>query len=124
MQFGRLDEVSYPTRRLDIGMIKQLTRCGEKIEPERAFERAAEQRIQNNSRQCAVRQDFDRMLVERGDRFDARRRMVHLVKDQPETLGVANAMPPVKKERADEPANEPLQQRVWKRCQMEQRHAG
>ena len=41
MQFGRLDKVSDPTRRLDIGMIKQLARCSEKIEPERAFERSS-----------------------------------------------------------------------------------
>ena len=64
------------------------------------------------------------MLVERGDRLDARWRMVHLMEDEPETMDVADAMPPVEKERASEPADEALQHRVWERGQVEQRNAG
>ena len=38
MQLRRLDKVSNPSRRPDIGMVEEFSRGREEIEPERAFE--------------------------------------------------------------------------------------
>ena len=101
--------------RPDVRMIEELARCREKIEPERALERASEQRVHDDGRQRAVRQDLHRMLVEGGQGLDARRRMVDLVEDNPEARKMANAVPPVEDERADKPADKSLQYRILER---------
>jgi hypothetical protein len=59
------------------------------------------------------------MLVEGGQSLDARRRMVNLVEDNPETGKVADAMPPVEDERADESPDESLQHSTLESGQME-----
>jgi len=56
-----------------------------------------------------------RMLVERGQSFDARRRVVGLVEDNPEAAQVTHAVPLVENECADEP----LQNGTLKPRQME-----
>jgi GrpB-like predicted nucleotidyltransferase (UPF0157 family) len=68
----------------------------------------------------AVRQDFHRMLIEGGQSLDACRRMVDLVEDNPEARKMADAMPPVEKKCADQPADESLQYRTLKSCQVKQ----
>jgi hypothetical protein len=37
--------------------------------------------------------------------------MMHLVKNNPEPIGMTDAVPPVKKESADQPANKTFQRR-------------
>jgi hypothetical protein len=109
--------------RLDVRVIEQLARSSEKIEPERAFERTPEQRVHDDGCKRAIGQDLHRVFVEGGHRFDACRRMVHLVKDNPEARKIAHAMPPIENECADQPADESLQQRTFELRQMEQRNA-
>src|SRR5215470_11750690 len=109
--------------RPDVRVIEELARRGEEIKPERALERASEQRVHDDGRQRAVRQDLHRMLVKGGYGLDARRRMVSLVEDNPEAREMADAVPPVEDECADEPADESLQHRVLEPRQMKQRDA-
>ncbi|MFT3765101.1 MAG: hypothetical protein QM820_06245 [Minicystis sp.] len=66
----------------------------------------------------------NRVLVERGDDLDARRRVVDLVKDAPEAIFVAEAVPPVEEEGADQPRQEALQRRHAEAVQAEERRAG
>ena len=54
MQFGGLDDIFQPSRRLEIGMIEELSRRCKHVEPHRALERAAEQRIEYRGRERAV----------------------------------------------------------------------
>jgi len=124
VQLGRLDEILQPARRLEVGVIEELAGRCEEVEPQRAFERAPEHEIQNGGRKRRVRQDLDRVLVERRDGLDPRRRVMHLMEDFPEALLVANAMPPVEKERADEPADEAFDHRHLQRREVKQRRAG
>src|SRR5215831_11866501 len=109
VQLRNLDEILHPMWRPDVRVIEELARRSEKIEPERALERASEQRVHDDGRQRAVRQDLYRMLVEGGQNFDARWRMVNLVEDNPKAGEMADAVPPVEDECADEPADESLQ---------------
>ena len=44
--------------------------------------------------------------------------MVHLVKNDPESIGVTDAVPPVKKESTDQPSRETLQHRAVPGCEM------
>jgi hypothetical protein len=104
VQLRSLDEILHPMWRPDVRVIEQLAGRSEKIEPERAPKRASEQWVHDVGRQRAVRQNLYRMFVEGGHSLDARRRMVNLVEDNPEAGEVADAMPPVEDECADEPA--------------------
>src|SRR5262245_54203682 len=108
MQFRRLNKVSQPPRRFDVGMIEQFARSGEKIEPECAFERTPEQRIEDQSRKRTVGKNFDRVFIERGHCFNSARRMVNLMKDHPKALSMTDAMPPVEKECANDPTDKAL----------------
>src|SRR5215467_10293612 len=103
VQLRGLDEILHPMWRPDVRVIEELARRGKKIEPERALERTSEQRVHDDGRQRAVRQDLYRMLVEGGQSFDTRRRVVDLVEDDPEAAQVTHAVPLVENECADEP---------------------
>src|SRR5207253_2816654 len=61
------------------------------------------------------------MFVEGSKNFDAGWRVMYLVKDQPEFFGVAQAMPPIKEEGANEPADKSLSERRPPLCQREDR---
>jgi hypothetical protein len=115
VQLRSLDEILHPMWRPDVRVIEQLAGRSEKIEPERAPKRASEQWVHDVGRQRAVRQNLYRMFVEGGHSLDARRRMVNLV----EAGEMADSMPPVEDECADEPADEFLQHGTLESGQME-----
>jgi hypothetical protein len=100
-----------PARRLEIGVVKKLAGRGEYVEPHCALQRAAQQRIKHGGGERAVGENFDGMLVERGDRLDPGRRMVYLVKQHPPSVHVTDPVPPVEEECADQPADKTLDRR-------------
>ena len=111
MKLGGLNKESKPFGRPDVGMVEVLARGAEKVEPESAHHGTPQQRIQHQRAENGVAQYLNGVLVERRQYFNARRRVMDLVKHQPESFRMPQPMPPVEEERAEEPADEPFRQR-------------
>lgn len=122
MKLGGLDKESKPFGRPDVGMVEVLARGAEEVVPESPHQGTPQQRIQHQRAENGVAQYLNGVLVERRQYFNARRRVMDLVKNQPESFRVPQPMPPVEEERADEPAHEPFRQRHVPGGQLEQRY--
>lgn len=122
MQFGGLNEESKPLGRPDVGMVEVFARGAEEVVPESPHHRTPQQRIQHQRTEHGVAQYLNGVLVERRQYFNARRRVMDLVKNQPESFRVPQPMPPVEEECADEPTHEPFRQRHIPGGQLEQRY--
>src|SRR3989344_6788704 len=122
MKLGGLNKEPKPFGRPDIGVVEVLARSTKKVVPESSHHGAPQQRIQHQRAENGVAQYLNGVLVERRQYFNARRRVMDLVKNQPESFRVPQPMPPVEEERADEPAHEPFRQRHVPGGQLEQRY--
>src|SRR3972149_4976385 len=122
MKLGGLNKESQPFGRPDVGMVEVLARGAKKVEPESSHHGTSQQRIQHQRAENGIAQYLNGVLVERRQYFNARRRVMDLVKNQPESFRMPQPMPPVEEERADEPAHEPFRQRHVPGGQLEQRY--
>ena len=103
MHLRPLEDIADPVRSLNISVIEELADGGKKRVNGGGFWRETKKAIHQQATQDRVDRHFDGMLVKRSEHFDATRTVMNLVKDQPEPLDMADAMPPIKDERADEP---------------------
>src|SRR5690242_16662532 len=83
VKLRRLDEVAQPGGRPHVRVTEVLAGRGEEGVPERAQQRRAQQRIENQRAQGCIREDPDRVLVERRQQLYARWRKVDLVEYEP-----------------------------------------
>lgn len=100
---GTLDEVADPARGADVPMVK-IFRDGGESGVEGAGDRiAAENEIDQGGADEGVDENFQRVLVEAGEEFDAGGAVMELVAEPPEEGGfVADAVPPVVNKGGDE----------------------
>lgn len=84
-------------------MVKIFPCRGEQVIPEDCEQGGTENRKQYYRGQKGVDEYLERMLVKRGQHFDTRSGMMHLVKQLPESLPMPKAVPPVKYKCADKP---------------------
>lgn len=122
MKLRCLDEVSKPFGRPDVGMVEVFARSAEEVVPKSPHHGTSQQRIQHQCAENGIAQYLNGMLVKRRQYFNARRRVMDLVKNQPESFRMPQPMPPVEEERADESAHEPFRQRHVPGGQLEQRY--
>jgi len=90
MKLGGLDKESKPLGRPDVGMVEVLARGAKKVEPESSHHGTSQQRIQHQRAENGVAQYLNGVLIERRQYFNARRRVMDLVKNQPESMASLN----------------------------------
>lgn len=103
-------------------MIEVFASSSKEVVPECAHHRAAKKGVEDEGAQQGVAKYFDRMLVEGCKRFDTGWRVMDLMEREPPSFLVSNDMPPIKKECADEPADEAFDERKVPLGQIKQRH--
>src|SRR5580658_8233408 len=111
MQFGGLDEKAQPAGRADVRVVEILAGRGKEVVPKTSRQGTTQNRIKNGRAESRVRQDLDRVLVERRYEFNSRGGMVNLVKSAPPPAGMAQPVPPVEDKCADKPGCEALKDR-------------
>ena len=103
VRLGPLHESSEPVRRADVPVVEVFGYTGNQRVEARRRRTAPQQWIDNGRAQQRVEGDFNRVLVETGDEFDALRRVVQLMTEPPEQGRLmAQTVPPVINETGDE----------------------
>ena len=89
VKLWRLNEVSQPAGRFDVGVIEILASGREKVVPEAGQQRHPENWEKNYRRQERIHQYFNRVLVKGSEDLNSRRGMMDLVKNDPPPVFMA-----------------------------------
>src|SRR5579864_70912 len=105
-----LDKIAHPMRSPEIAVIEILSDHRENVEPRTRGRRCSQQGKHHRAREHRVEGNFNRVLVKRGKKLDSAGTVMDLVANAPQEIDVmARAMPPIKDECANEPAQSSLQ---------------
>lgn len=121
---GALQEIANPARSANVAVVEILAKGGKNIEPDSAFDRRTEHKVEQGASDQGIGRNLQWMLVKGSEDFDSARTVMNLVTDSPEKIGlVACPMPPVEDECPDEPTEQTFQHRILKCREVKEKFA-